>query len=120
MDTDSTTTPHLLIASDRVEGTPVRRHNGMKIGTIERMMVEKESGKVAYAVMTFGGFLGIGKRHLPLPWSMLHYDAELRAYEVDLSDAELISASLDEFDWGERAAEITGPAFSYRSNSWGA
>jgi hypothetical protein len=51
-----------LIGSDKVEGTPVRRSNGDKIGTIERVMIEKRSGRVAYAVMTFGGFLGIGAR----------------------------------------------------------
>ena len=45
-----------LIASDKVEGTAVRRSNGDKLDTIERVMIDKRSGKVAYAVMTFGGF----------------------------------------------------------------
>ena len=54
--------PHSLIASDRVEGTPVRRTNGEKIGTIERLMIDKLSGNVAYAVLSFGGFLGIGQQ----------------------------------------------------------
>ena len=52
---------HSLIASDKVEGTPVRRTDGEKIGTIERVMIEKRSGKVAYAVMSFGGFMGLGE-----------------------------------------------------------
>lgn len=52
-----------LISSDKVEGTPVRRSNGDRIGTIERVMIDKRSGKVAYAVMTFGGFLGIGEEY---------------------------------------------------------
>ena len=66
MDTDTLTqkgtlTPkkHSLIASDRVEGTPVRRSSGEKIGTIQRLMVDKLSGKVAYAVLSFGGFIGL-------------------------------------------------------------
>ncbi len=75
MDTDTLTqkdnlTPkkHSLIASDRVEGTPVRRSSGEKIGTIQRLMVDKLSGKVAYAVLSFGGFIGLGQKHLPIPW----------------------------------------------------
>ena len=51
-------TGHPLIASDRVEGTAVLRPTGEKIGSIERVMIEKMSGRVAYAVMAFGGLLG--------------------------------------------------------------
>src|SRR5213079_2852344 len=70
-----------LLASDKVEGTPVRRSNGDRIGTIERVMIDKRSGKVAYAVMTFGGFLGIGEEYRALPWSVLRYNEDLDAYE---------------------------------------
>ena len=52
--------PHRFVASDRVEGTLVRRSDGTKIGTIERLMIDKVSGKVAYAVLGFGGFMGVG------------------------------------------------------------
>ena len=50
-----------LIASDKVEGTNVYRSNGESVGEIERVMIDKRDGKVAYAVMSFGGFLGIGE-----------------------------------------------------------
>jgi sporulation protein YlmC with PRC-barrel domain len=60
-----------LIASDKVEGTPVYRSNGERVGQIERIMIDKISGKVAYAVMSFGGFMGIGEDYYPLPWSLL-------------------------------------------------
>ena len=66
-----------LIASDKVEGTPVYRLNGDNIGQIERVMIDKISGKVAYAVMSFGGFLGIGEDYYPLPWSVLTYNLSL-------------------------------------------
>jgi hypothetical protein len=56
-----------LIASDKVEGTPVYRSNGEKIGHIDNVMIDKRSGKVAYAVLSFGGFLGLGQDHNPLP-----------------------------------------------------
>jgi PRC-barrel domain len=101
---------HTLIASDRIEGTAVRRGSGEKIGRIERLMLDKVSGQVAYAVLSFGGFLGIGNKHLPIPWARLTYNLKLDAYEIDLSDDELRKApsyEADEnFDWGDRSHEL--------------
>jgi hypothetical protein len=62
-----------LIGSDKVEGTAVYGANDTKIGSIERVMIDKMSGKVSYAVLSFGGFLGIGDDHYPLPWQSLKY-----------------------------------------------
>mgnify|MGYP003677025395 CR=1 FL=1 len=73
-----------LIGSDKVEGTEVHDRKDNKLGTIERLMIDKHSGKVAYAVMSFGGFLGIGERYHPLPWAVLDYDTRQNAYVVDL------------------------------------
>jgi hypothetical protein len=87
-----TTSPNSLIASDRVEGTPVRRSDGEKLGTIERLMIDKTSGKVAYAVMSFGGFLGMGEGHHTIPWQALTYNTALDAYEVNLTDDQLREA----------------------------
>src|ERR1700731_5192816 len=71
-----------LITSDKVEGTAVRRSNGEKLGSIKRVMIDKRTGKVGYAVMTFGGFLGIGDEHGALPWSVLRYNPELEGHEL--------------------------------------
>ena len=76
---DVMTRPHQLIASDRVEGTSVRRPNGDMIGHIERLMIDKISGKVSYAVLSFGGFLGMGTNLLPLPWGRLRYNTRIRS-----------------------------------------
>jgi hypothetical protein len=76
--------PRHLIASDRVEGAPVINRKGEKIGTIERVMIDKLSGQVAYAVMSSGGFLGVGESYHPLPWSVLNYNPEEGGYVVDL------------------------------------
>ena len=101
---------HTLIASDRVEGTEVRRPKGDKIGRVERLMIDKTSGKVAYAVLSFGGFLGIGHNHLPIPWEKLTYNTRLDAYEIDISDELLRKAPAYEenkdFDWGDRSQEM--------------
>src|SRR3982075_2469653 len=89
MMTDVMAKPHQLIASDRVEGTAVRRPNGDMIGHIERLMIDKISGKVSYAILSFGGFLGMGTNLLPLPWARLTYSPRFEAYELDIDDDEL-------------------------------
>ncbi|MEE4154692.1 MAG: PRC-barrel domain-containing protein [Erythrobacter sp.] len=78
-----------LIASDRVEGTPVYDRSGDRLGTIENFMVGKRSGRVEYAVLSFGGFLGIGERHYPLPWDELSYDEDEEGYVVDITEEDL-------------------------------
>lgn len=83
---------HDLIASDKVEGTKVFDPRGENIGAIERILVEKRSGKVSYAVLSFGGFLGMGEEHYPLPWSKLNYDESLGGYRVDISKEQLEGA----------------------------
>jgi len=89
LETDETS---MLISADKVEGTNVMNPAGEKLGSIEDIMIDKRSGKVAYAVMSFGGFLGIGDRHHPLPWSMLKYDTNLNGYVVNLDKRTLESA----------------------------
>ena len=81
-----------LFGSDKVEGTAVYRPNGDKVGVIERIMIDKLSGKVAYAVMSFGGFLGLGHDHYPIPWSLLTYNTQLQGYEVNITDDQLKGA----------------------------
>jgi len=86
LDTKETTS---LIASDKVEGTAVYGADQKKIGSVERVMIDKISGKVAYAVMTFGGFMGIGSDYYPVPWSTLKYDTMLGGYKVNLTKDQL-------------------------------
>lgn len=86
------TETHDLIASDKVEGTKVFDLSGEQIGSIERILVEKRGGKVSYAVLSFGGFLGMGQEHYPLPWSKLEYDESLGGYRVDVSKDQLEGA----------------------------
>jgi hypothetical protein len=110
--------PHRFVASDRVEGTLVRRSDGTRIGTIERLMIDKVSGKVAYGVLGFGGFMGLGVKHFPVPWDRMKYAVGLDAYEINLSDEELSRAPLfegdEEFDWGYRD-DVIGDLNFYRT-----
>jgi hypothetical protein len=95
-----------LIGSDKVEGTSVYRSNGEKAGRIERVMIDKISGKVAYAVMSFGGFMGIGEDYYPLPWSVLTYNPRLDGYEVNITEQQLKGAphygKHESWDWTDR------------------
>ncbi len=81
-----------LISSDKVEGTAVRRSDGEKVGTIEHVMLDKRTGRIAYAAMSFGGFLGMGSEYRALPWSALRYNEQLDGYELKVSDDQLRSA----------------------------
>ncbi|MGE9010615.1 PRC-barrel domain-containing protein [Leptospira interrogans] len=74
-----------LIGSDKVEGTSVFGDE-TQIGSIERVMIDKRSGKVSYAVLSFGGFLGIGDDHYPLPWQSLKYDTNLGGYRTGVTE----------------------------------
>jgi uncharacterized protein YrrD len=81
-----------LIAADKVNGTNVYNTEGEKIGSVEDVMIDKTTGKIAYAVMSFGGFLGMGESHHPLPWATLKYDHGKGGYVVPLSKEQLKSA----------------------------
>lgn len=92
---DTTGTPvdvdetNRLISSEKVDGTPVYNRNGDRLGTVNNLMINKFTGKVEYAVMSFGGFLGIGESYNPLPWHMLSYDPQMGGYVVDADRSRL-------------------------------
>ena len=89
---DTTTSSHDVISSERVEGTNVYNEAGDKLGSIDDLMIDKRSGKVRYAVLKFGGFLGMGADRYPLPWGALRYDAAKEGYIVPLDKARLKDA----------------------------
>lgn len=100
-----------LIGSDKVEGTAVYGSDKEKIGSIERVMIDKMSGKVSYAVLSFGGFLGIGHDHYPLPWNSLKYDTNLGGYITGITEAQLKGAPKyandDAWNWSDKTRART-------------
>jgi sporulation protein YlmC with PRC-barrel domain len=93
------TSTHDVISSDRVEGTNVYNASGDKLGSVDNLMIDKRSGQVRYAVLEFGGFLGMGTDRYPLPWNMLKYDTDKEGYVVPLDKATLEAApKYDESD----------------------
>jgi sporulation protein YlmC with PRC-barrel domain len=98
-----------LIESDRVEGTAVYDPQGNHIGSIKRLMIDKKTGKVAYTVMSFGGFLGIGEEEHTVPWNKLDYDTLLGGFRTDVTEEQLRGAPTfyrdRDFDWSDRKRE---------------
>lgn len=89
--TDMTSnTSGTLIASSEVKGTNVFNRAGEKLGSVDDVMMDKASGRAMYAVMSFGGFLGMGEGHHPLPWATLKYDKAKDGYVVDLDKKQLV------------------------------
>jgi hypothetical protein len=109
MTKERTTSSHPLIESDRVEGTAVYDPNGKHIGTIRCMMIDKVSGRVAYVVMSFGGFLGMGTDAHPLPWDTLKYDTNLGGYRTEITEDQVRGAPTfyrsEDYDWSDRERE---------------
>jgi hypothetical protein len=105
----STTSSRAVIESDRVEGTSVYGADSQHIGSIQRLMIDKRSGQVAYAVMTFGGFLGMGEDSYTIPWGKLTYDTDLGGYRTDITSDQLKGAPTfgrdDETAWNDRDRE---------------
>jgi hypothetical protein len=81
-----------LLKQEKPEITAVYGADRTKIDSIERVMIDKVSGKVSYAVLGFGGFLGIGDDHYPLPWQSLKYDTDLGGYVTGITEAQLQDA----------------------------
>src|SRR3954469_20295046 len=83
---------HDLIASNKVEGTAVYNRQGERLGEVYNFMVNKRSGQAAYAVLSFGGLLGMGGTYYPLPWNALTYDTNQGGYVVDIDKDRLSNA----------------------------
>ena len=81
-----------LISSDKAVGTAVYNRQGEHLGSVDNLMIDKFSGQVAYAVMSFGGFLGMGESYHPLPWRTLTYDTRKGGYVVDVDRTRLEKA----------------------------
>jgi uncharacterized protein YrrD len=115
-----TRAPQALIFSSKVSNTPVINADGERIGHIEDVAIDKLTGQVAYAVLSFGGFLGMGEKYHPLPWPLLAYDTERNAYVVSLDKDQLKAApsySKEELaDIGDTDERYREPVYAYYAN----
>ncbi|WP_249119982.1 PRC-barrel domain-containing protein [Plastoroseomonas hellenica] len=104
-----------LISSDKVEGTSVYDTQGNDLGSIHSVMIGKTDGKVAYAVLSFGGFLGIGTNYYPVPWSALKYDTNQGGYVTGMTKEQFQGApSYDpSADWYNRSTSWSADVDNY-------
>jgi sporulation protein YlmC with PRC-barrel domain len=112
--TPSNVTTNDVISSDKVEGTAVYNNAGDKLGSIDDLMIDKHSGQVRYAVLEFGGFLGMGGERYPIPWNMLKYETNRGGYVVPLDKAKLENAP----KYRDESAPIYDTEYSRRVNSY--
>src|SRR4029079_13300742 len=103
-----------LISSEDVQGTEVYGAGDQALGEIDHLLIEKVSGRVPYAVMSFGGFLGLGHSHYPIPWAALKYDTNLGGYRTSITEGQVrdapafSDASWEDRDWEARTHENYG------------
>lgn len=94
---------HQCISSNDVNGTKVFGSDGTNIGEIDHLLIDKVSGRVAYAVMSFGGFMGLGHSHYPIPWSALNYNKELDGFLTNITEQQLKDApEFSDDSWQDR------------------
>jgi sporulation protein YlmC with PRC-barrel domain len=106
-----------LIAATKVNGTAVYDTTGARLGSVYDVLIDKVSGRADYAILSFGGFLGIGDRYHPLPWNQLRYDTQLGGYVVGLDRDQLEGApSYDETDLGTWGGSHTRDVDRYYDN----
>ncbi len=89
-----------VLASSTLEGDTVRNPEGEDLGNIDEIMIDIPTGRVAYAVVSFGGFLGMGNKLFAIPWSALSVDEDEKCLILDADKETLKSApGFDKDNW---------------------
>lgn len=101
------------IRAKRVMGTSVKDAGGEKIGTVEDIVLDKLSNNIVFAIVGFGGFLGMGEKYHPIPWSSLKYDERQGGYVVNFTKEVLERAPADSMD-----ALVAGNGVAYRDRAY--
>jgi sporulation protein YlmC with PRC-barrel domain len=104
------------IRAKKVIGTSVKNTAGEKIGKVEDIVLDKTSNNILFAVVGFGGFLGIEEKYHPIPWSALDYVESEDSYVVPFSKEQLKAAPSDSID---KLTKSDGAAsYSTRANDY--
>jgi sporulation protein YlmC with PRC-barrel domain len=103
------------IRAKKVIGTSVQDRSGRKIGTVEDVVLDKTSNNIMFAIVGFGGFLGIAEKYHPIPWSALDYDPTQNSYVIGYTKEQLSAAPADSIDAlvGDDGTAYRDRAFDY-------
>ena len=89
-----------LVSAGTATGTAVKNSTGDDLGKIEDVMLDANQPRIAYAVLTFGGFLGVGNKLFAVPWEALRYDDEAECYRLSVDKDRLEQApGFDKDKW---------------------
>lgn len=95
--------PHLM-GADTLVGNDVYNRDGQDLGAIKEIMLDMRSGRVSYAVLSFGGFMGMGKKFFAVPWEALTLDTENKRFVLDVTKDQLENApGFDKDHWPDMA-----------------
>jgi sporulation protein YlmC with PRC-barrel domain len=98
-----------ILAASTLEGDKVRNSAGEELGKIDEIMIDIPSGKVAYAVLSFGGVLRMGNKLFAVPWSKLRVDQDEKCFILDVDKHTLESApGFDKDNWPDMADTTWG------------
>ena len=110
-----------LISSEDVVGTDVYGRDDEVVGDIDHLLIEKVSGRVAYAVMSFGGFLGLAHIHNTIPSDALTYDTGLGGFRTGITEEQLRDApEFSDDSWTDRNWETRTHQHYGANPYWGA
>jgi sporulation protein YlmC with PRC-barrel domain len=104
-----------VLAASTLAGNSVRNSGGDDLGQIDEIMIHIPSGRVAYAVLSFGGLLGIGSKLFAVPWSALKVDEDQKCFILDVDKKRLESApGFDKDNWPDMTDTTWGAeVFTY-------
>ena len=98
-----------VLSSDSISGNTVKNHRGDDLGSVKELMIDTETGDVAYAVLDFGGFLGMGNKYFAVPWKSLTIDTENKCFKLPVEEETLKQAEgFDKDNWPNFADRTFG------------
>jgi sporulation protein YlmC with PRC-barrel domain len=104
-----------VLAAGSFAGESVRNSAGDDLGTIDEIMIHIPSGRVAYAVLSFGGILGLGSKLFAVPWNALTVDEDKKSFILEMNKQTLESApGFDKNNW----PDMTDTAFGARVSAY--
>jgi sporulation protein YlmC with PRC-barrel domain len=103
------THPPTVLSASTLTGDHVYNTKGDELGKVEDIVLDLESGRVAYVVLSFGGFLGMGDKLFAVPWHALTLDTDGKAFVLDVPKERLKNApGFDKDDWPDMADRAWG------------
>lgn len=95
-----------IVNADNVIGVSVKNLQNEDLGQVEAIMIDKISGQVAYVVLSYGGFLGMGDKLFALPWGVFSYDKMDECFKISLNEEKLKnSPGFDKDNWPDMSSD---------------